>query len=136
MLDEVLPLLSVAGIALLALLLVSRQSRVTRRLKSELAGLKELLQQPPPAAPTQNVNFSASLDSAERLQSSLPVGVRNSPEKYRYVAALAEQGLDAKGIAAALKLAPAEVEQLLQLALLRPPQPTAKDSCHAGRQAG
>ncbi len=119
-----LPTLLVGGIALLALLLVAWQLLVSRRLSNQLAALRQQLAEFDQAQSLETpVNFSTRLDSAERQQSGFPAGLRNSPEKYRYVAALAEQGLDAQGISAALKLAPAEVEQLLQLARLKPQKP-------------
>ena len=44
---------------------------------------------------------------------------QSSAEKYRYVASLTAQGVSAAGIASALQLAPAEVEQLMKLSRLK-----------------
>lgn len=121
MTGEQLPLLLIAGSALLALLLGFWQLRVTRRLRRELDELRSRIAVAPEPEMTVPISFSTSLDSAERdqLQAAQPVMPRNSAEKYRYVASLAEQGLNARGIAEALQMPPAEVEQLLQLAKLK-----------------
>lgn len=112
-------LLLVAGTAMLALLLAGWQLLISRKLKGEISRLEKQLQLLQ-ATQEKKASFATSLNRAEREQPSLPSGVRKTPEKYHYVAALADQGLDVQGIAKALKLAPAEVEQLLQLARLRP----------------
>ncbi len=116
------PLLIVAGIALLALLLALWQLLVVRQLRREIEQLREQPEATPEAEAKLPISFSTSLDSAEReqLQASPPLMPRNSAEKYRYVGSLAEQGLDAKGIAEALQMPTAEVEQLLRLAKLKP----------------
>jgi hypothetical protein len=121
MTGEQLPLLVVGGIALLALLLGLWQLQVTRRLRREIGELRKQLVDPPVTDDSAPVNFSTSLDSAERqqLQSTPVAAPRNSADKYRFVGALADQGLDADGIAEALQMPTAEVEQLLQLAKLR-----------------
>jgi len=116
------PLLIVACIALFALLLALWQLLVVRQLRREMKQLREQLAAEPEAEAKLPISFSTSLDSAEReqLQAAPPVMPRNSAEKYRYVGSLAEQGLDAKGIAEALQMPTAEVEQLLRLAKLKP----------------
>ncbi|MCW8859514.1 MAG: hypothetical protein OQK97_07415 [Deltaproteobacteria bacterium] len=112
-----LPLLLVGSIALLALLIGFWQGQISRKLGHELDELrqqlskKEVMQEHKPS-------FSNSLDRVEREQIKVEVP-RSSAEKYRYVAALANQGVDAKEIAAAMQMAPLEVEQLLQLAHLK-----------------
>ncbi|MEA3362570.1 MAG: hypothetical protein U9Q61_04805 [Thermodesulfobacteriota bacterium] len=112
-----LPLLLVGSIALLALLIGLWQGQISRKLGRELGELRrqlvetEVMQEHKPS-------FSTSLDRVEREQKTVEVP-RSSAEKYRYVAALANQGVDAKEIAAALQMAPLEVEQLLQLAQLK-----------------
>jgi hypothetical protein len=68
--------------------------------------------------PEVNADFSSHLDRVEREQRVVDVP-RSSSEKYQYAASLAAQGVDTEGIAAALKMAPAEVEQLLKLSQLR-----------------
>ncbi|MDX2494458.1 MAG: hypothetical protein QNK27_05815 [Desulfuromusa sp.] len=110
-----LPLLLIGSIALLALLLGFWQLRVSGKLGRKLNELRQELQE---IETKQKPSFSTSLDQAEREQKTVEVP-RSSAEKYRYVAALANQGVDAKEIAAALQMAPLEVEQLLQLAQLK-----------------
>lgn len=123
MTTEQLILLIVACLALLALLLGLWLLKLVANLRRELNALRaEAVNKPAaePAAPTAAVNFSTSLDSAEREQlQAAALAPRNSAEKYRYVASLADQGLDAQGIAAALQMPAAEVEQLLRLAKLK-----------------
>lgn len=118
MVTEQLLLLIVGCLALLALLLGFRQLQVTGKLRRELNELRNLMDRRSTVAPAVKDNFSTSLDTAERQQPQ-PLSRRNSAEKYRYVGSLAQQGLDAEGIAEALQMAPAEVEQLLQLAKLK-----------------
>lgn len=116
---EQLQFLGVAVIAALALLLGFWQLRVTGKLRRELEGLRrELTSRSAPSA-IPRADFSASLNQAERQQPAAGAGQRSSTEKYRYVASLADQGMDAGGIAAALQLSTAEVKQLLQLARLK-----------------
>ena len=114
-------LLVVAGLALLALLLGLWLLKQVASLRRELTALRAEAVNKPAAEPTAAVNFSTSLDSVEReqLQAAAVLTPRNSAEKYRYVASLADQGLDAQGIAAALQMPAAEVEQLLRLAKLK-----------------
>ena len=116
-----LALLLIGGLALLALLIGLLQSRQLRRLRTELDELRGLLKDQPTPEAEVPVSFSTNLEQAEReqLQAAQPMMPRNAAEKYRYVASLAEQGLNAAGIAAALQMPPAEVEQLLQLARLK-----------------
>lgn len=113
-----LPLLLIGSIALLALLLGFRQLRVSGKLARELNQLRQQLQAIA-AEQKQSPSFSASLDQVEREQKKVEVP-RSSAEKYRYVVSLADQGVDARGIAVALQMAPVEVEQLLHLARLKP----------------
>jgi hypothetical protein len=121
MFAEQLPLLVVGGVALLALLIGLRQLQVARRLRSELEQLRSRLEQPEAAEAAVPISFSTNLETAEReqLRTTQPAMPRNSAEKYRYVGSLAQQGLDAKGIAEALQMPVAEVEQLMQLAKLK-----------------
>jgi len=112
-----LPLLLIGSTALLALLLGFWQLRVSGRLGRELSELRQQLLKIE-AKQKQNPSFSTCLDQVEREQKVVEIP-RSSAEKYRYVASLADQGVDAKGIAAALQMAPVEVEQLLQLARLK-----------------
>jgi len=118
MVTEQLLLLIVGCLALLALFLGFRQLQVTGKLRRELNELRNLMDSRSAVAPAVKGNFSTSLDTAERQQPQSS-SRRNSAEKYRYVGSLAEQGLDAEGIAEALQMAPVEVEQLLQLAKLK-----------------
>lgn len=119
---EQLPVLFVGSIALLALLLGFWQLRVSRKLGRELRELQQQLLEIG-TKQEQKLSFSNSLDQVEREQKAVEVP-RSSSEKYRYVASLASQGVNAKGIAAALQMAPAEVEQLLQLVQLKQQVPS------------
>jgi len=121
MVAEQLPLLLVGMVAGLALLLSFWQLQVGRKLRRELNALRRELENRP-AVPTTSDSFSARLDQVERQQAPATTGQRSSTEKYRYVASLAAQGMDVNGIASALQMATAEVEQLLQLARLRQKQ--------------
>jgi len=115
---ELLPLLLVAAVAGLALLLGLWQLQVSHKLRREVNELRRQLETRPVPGGAKT-NFSASLDQVERQQPVARAEQRSSTEKYRYVASMAAEGMDARGIAAALQLAPAEVEQLLQLARLK-----------------
>lgn len=114
-------LLAVAGVALLALLLSLWQLRVSGKLRRQLKELQLKSVEQTPAEEKPAVNFSTSLDAVERrqLQSTQPVIASKPTDKYSYVGSLAEQGLDAKGISAALQMPLAEVEQLLRLAKVK-----------------
>lgn len=114
-------LLAVAGVALLALLLSLWQLRVSGKLRRQLKELQLKSVKQTPAEEKPAVNFSTSLDAVERrqLQSTQPVIPSKPTDKYSYVGSLAEQGLDAKGISAALQMPLAEVEQLLRLAKVK-----------------
>jgi hypothetical protein len=117
MMSGQLSILLVGSIAFLALLLVLWQFNVSRRLGRELNDLRQELSQQS-QQPEVNADFSSHLDRVEREQRIVEVP-RSSSEKYQYAASLADQGVDTEGIAAALKMAPAEVEQLLKLSQLR-----------------
>ena len=116
---EQLSLLVVAAMAGLALLLNLWQIQVSRKLRREIEELRRQLGEGPVAPAAAKATFSASLDQVERQQPATPADRRSSTDKYRYVASLAAEGMDARGIAKALQLAPAEVEQLVQLAKLK-----------------
>ena len=113
-------LVAVGSTAVLALLLSLWLLKTVRQLKRELRQLQNTTtaqREPEPKA-----SFSASLNQAERTErATVPAVPRAIPQadRYRYVEALAAQGLDAGKIAAALQMAPAEIEQLLQLARLK-----------------
>lgn len=126
MLSMQLQILISAGLAMLALLLAGWQLLTARKLRREIIALRRQIAEKLSAESVGAVNFSTSLDTVERqqLRDRQPTSPRNSAEKYRYIGSLAEQGLDAKGIAAALQMPLPEVEQLLQLAKLKPPVPT------------
>ena len=110
-------LLLVGSIAVLALLLGFWQLTVSRKLGRELHGLRQQLVALE-LKPESQSSFSNSLDRVEREQKVVTVP-HGSSEKYRYVASLADQGVNADEIAVALQMAPAEVEQLLQLSRLK-----------------
>jgi DNA-binding NarL/FixJ family response regulator len=119
MLAGELPFLIVAAIAGLALLLGLRQGQLTRQLGREVQELRRQLEAGPAAAPAASGNFASNLDQVERQQAAPRGGQRSSTEKYHYVASLAAEGMDARGIATALQLSTTEVEQLLRLAGLK-----------------
>ncbi|MBN1958808.1 MAG: hypothetical protein JXQ81_06045 [Desulfuromonadales bacterium] len=116
----------VTTVALVALLLSARQAVVVRKLKREITQLRAQLEEEHDVPKEPKVNFSASLNQAERKTLVSAEGAAAHGDKYRYVASLADQGIDAKGIAAALQMAPAEVEQLIQLARLKQPEKAVK----------
>lgn len=122
MLSGQLSLLLVGCLALFALLLALWQLQGVRKLRREVSELRNQVVSNPTPDSKSPVNFSTSLDAVERqqLQETQATPPRNSAEKYRYIGSLSAQGLDAKGIAEALQLPIAEVEQLLRLAKLRP----------------
>ena len=112
-----LPIFLIGGTALLTLLIGLWQGRILRRLGYEVCDLqKKLLELE--GWQEHKPSFSNRLDQIEQARNNedLP---RSRSEKYRYVASLANQGVDTKGIATALQMAPAEVEQLLQLLQLK-----------------
>lgn len=119
-------LLTLCGIlALGALLLGLCQGFAIRRLRRELHQVRtELTEQQnrkPATGHSPDAYFGEVLRQAEQQATvERPADGPSRSEKYRYVAALAEQGMDARGIARALQLGPAEVEQLLRLARLQP----------------
>lgn len=110
------PLLLIGSVASLALLLGFWQLWVSRKLGVELRELRQQLETETESEPKPS--FSNRLDRVEREQKAVEVP-RSSSEKYRYVASLADQGVNANGIATALQMAPAEVEQLLQLSRVK-----------------
>jgi len=114
---EQLYLLFIGSIALLALLIGFWQLRMSGKMRRELVQLHQELMEREPKQETKP-SFSNSLDQVEREQKII-AAPRNSSEKYRYVASMADQGIDAQGIAVALQMAPGEVEQLLKLAQLK-----------------
>jgi len=116
--EEQLQFLVAASVAGLALLLSLRQLLINRKLRRELSELRQELEKKP-AAPPAKTSFSASLDQVERQQPQAAASQRSSTEKYRYVASLAAEGMDARGIASVLQLSTSEVEQLLRLARLK-----------------
>lgn len=113
-----LPTLMIAAVALCALLLSLKSVVATRALKKEIDSLRKQLDALPVETET-SISFSENLAQIERKVAPVVDGPVSGADKYRYVAALAEQGVDAEGIAAALQMAPAEVEQLLQLSRLK-----------------
>lgn len=113
-----IPLMIIGTIASLALLLCLRLLVVTRLLKGELKDLRQKIITEN-NTPEVKANFSESLTQVERKVVPISENPGTSSDKYRYVVSLANQGVDAKGIAAALQMAPAEVEQLMQLTRLK-----------------
>lgn len=113
-------------LALTALFLGIGQAVIIRGLRRDLRGLAEHLPEPQSApagsSSAPEAQFGEALRRAERQPPPEPAAAPvPRSDKYRYVAALAEQGMDARGIARALQLGTAEVEQLLRLARLQQP---------------
>lgn len=109
--------------ALAALLTALLQTTRGRRLERQLRALQEQLdsRHSATAAAQPRQNFSAHLSSAEKSQFPAAGKPVAQAEKYRYAAALAAQGHGVEGIATALQMAPAEVEQVMRLAHLHRP---------------
>ncbi len=112
-----LPWVLIGVITLSALLLGFWQRKVSRKLGHELGEFRQRLLELETKW-EQKPSFSNSLDLVERERRKVEVHCSGS-EKYRYVASMFEQGVNAQGIAAALQMAPVEVEQLLQLTQLK-----------------
>ena len=113
-----IPLIVIGTIACLALLLCTRLIMVTRSLQVELKDLRQ--KSDTEGRPSkEKVNFSESLNQVERKAIAAVESVGSQADKYRYVASLANQGVDAAGIASVLQMSPAEVEQLMRLARLK-----------------
>ena len=117
-----LPLGLTIGALLLALLL---QGRRYRTLRHQLALLKLVpTQQPPrPAQAAAPPSFASELQQVEtdRATNGTLLSQRPScelPERYRYVGALARQGLSAEQIASALQIGEGEAAQILRLSRL------------------
>jgi hypothetical protein len=121
--------LVVAGLALIGLLL---QRRTLRTLAQQVKNLELQLEEDKSVAPVTS-SFSAHLSDAEKAQqknqqelkeklhANSPVKPQGQADKYRYAVALAAQGQGVDTIARALNMAPAEVEQVMQLARVKRP---------------
>ncbi len=112
--------ISALGIAVIALVVSAWQYRSGRKLVQQLELVKQKLTEKEQAAPV-TASFSAHLSSAEKVQDKVKDRPVAQAEKYRYAVALADQGYTVEGIAKALKMAPAEVEQVMQLARIKRP---------------
>ena len=112
--------ISALGIAVIALVVSARQYRSGRKLAQQLELVKQKLMEKEQPAPVPT-SFSAHLSSAEKVQDKVEDRPVVQAEKYRYAVALADQGYTVEGIANALKMAPAEVEQVMQLARIKRP---------------
>ncbi len=110
-----------AGTAVMSMLLaLILQRRSCRRLKQLLAQYEE---QPQPAK--VNESFSQNLARAESqnpLPTSPPVPgphqIAEAPDRYRYISAMARQGMQAAQIAAALQISEIEAAQIVRLTRL------------------
>ncbi|EAT15826.1 hypothetical protein [Desulfuromonas acetoxidans] len=94
-----------------------RREEADRQLLNALQRLTRLEDQIEQGGSGKERNFERSLDHAElknRLQTP-PATSGNPPNKYRHVAALAEQGMDEKQIADVLHISIAEASQLISL---------------------
>ena len=107
---------------------VRQQMQVMETTVQEIA---ELLEERPLASATSG--FSAHLNDAEKhqhqshqqlkekLQENNAAKPQGQADKSRYAVALATQGQDIDSIAQALNMAPAEVEQVMQLSRVKRP---------------
>ena len=113
-----LPILLAGSAVLLVVLLGLWQQLTVRKLKRELAELRNR-SMARDQLETPGTSFAQSLKRVEQQHPGFAPAGQSRTDKYRYVAALAGQGVDAKGIAAALQMSPEEVAQLLHLARLK-----------------
>lgn len=107
-------------IATMTLGLWWRQLRINRRLMEQIEDIRRYLKTNKADVATAGRSFSSRLTSAEQEQDT-EINVKSIPheEKYRYAAALAQQGYTAAGIAESLQMALAEVEQIMQLTKIK-----------------
>jgi len=124
----------VAAVIALLMALWQRKalSALRQQLKTLATTLKHIddLQKDQPLASVTN-RFSAHLNDAEKnqqeshqelkakLQENNAVKPQGQADKYRYAVALAAQGQSVDSIAEVLNMAPAEVEQVMQLARVK-----------------
>jgi len=105
-----------------SLTLALQLRRVKKKLSQCRAELTHLTSDPDPAKiiepreKPRSKNFTESLEQAT-LRQRLEKGPdwRQTPEKYRYAAALADQGMDAAGIAMVLQFPVEAAQQLIAL---------------------
>ncbi len=124
--------------AVIAVLMTLLHRRTLRALRLQLKGtetkvqeIAELLKDRPLASATSG--FSARLNDVEKnldqshqqlkekLQENNAAKPQGQADKYRYAVALAAQGQNVDSIAQALNMAPAEVEQVMQLSRVKRP---------------
>ncbi|MFO7765985.1 MAG: hypothetical protein R6V33_06105 [Pelovirga sp.] len=108
------------GVAAIALVVSLCQYRSGRKLAQQLELVRQQLTESEPGEP-QAASFSEHLTCAEKVQDKVASRPVAQAEKYRYAVALADQGYTVEGIAGALKMAPTEVEQVMQLARIKRP---------------
>jgi hypothetical protein len=120
-----LSLALLAGCAALGLLLARlrrlQKSLAEYRKKLDLAGSE-------PAGDTTGEFRSSLLEATLKQRLEKGADWRRPPEKYRYAAALAEQGADAERIAELLQLPLPEVRQLIALSKVKG-GPESRVSC-------
>ncbi len=119
-------------VATVALVVVLRQRKVIHGLIHQIETLKTTLREQrhevKSEMPLAN-RFSAHLRDAEESQLNNQMDARRNrsvkpqaqADRYRYAVALAAQGQNVDSIAQALNMAPAEVEQVMQLARVKLP---------------
>ena len=112
--------LSALVLAVIALVVSAWQYRSGRKLAQQLEMVTQKLMEKEHVVPV-TTSFSAHLSSAEKVQDQVEDRPAAQAEKYRYAVALADQGYTVEGIANALKMAPTEVEQVMQLARIKRP---------------
>lgn len=105
-------------LAAIALVVAGWQYRSGRRLAQQLELLQQQLAQKPETE-SAKAAFSVHLSNAEKVQDKTEDKPVAQAERYRYAAALADQGHSAADIAKALNMAPTEVEQIMRLARIK-----------------
>jgi len=116
------PIIVVGVVATGSLVLAVGLSVTVMKLKKDFRRLQKRLSEQPHAE-NPATDFSSSLSRVEQKFIGPKETSVSHAERYRYVASLAKQGVDAAGIAAALQMAPLEVEQLMRLANLNKHNP-------------
>lgn len=119
------------GMTLLQRRMLSTVRQQLQTMEKSVQEITELLKNRPLASATSG--FSAHLSDAEKhqhlsqqelkakLQENNAAKPQGQADKYRYAVALAAQGQNVDSIAQALNMAPAEVEQVMQLSRVKRP---------------